>query len=175
MLYLRSLLLLFPVMLVLGGCSEPNTGPAKVHWDRDACERCRMVLSDRHHAAQVRQHLADGKSKVYLFDDIGCAVVWLNDKPWADASGTEIWVNDWRSGDWLNARTATYLPDQITPMEYGFGAQAEPDPAGLDFARMRQRVLEKEGSDGRHGMHMGNHDMQMPEHDMQMPKSASGG
>ena len=50
------------VLLTLVGCSgEPETGPAKVTWDRDACERCRMVLSDRHHAAQVRVPPGEGR------------------------------------------------------------------------------------------------------------------
>ena len=43
------------LLLLLAACSgDPGTGPAEVTWDRDACARCNMVLSDRHHSAQVR-------------------------------------------------------------------------------------------------------------------------
>jgi len=154
--YQRLLLPLLALgwLLLLGGCSEPQTGPAEVHWDRDTCERCRMVLSDRRHAAQVRHRLADGRSKVYRFDDIGCAVVWLHDKPWGDDPKTEIWVNDWRDGKWIDARKATYVTGQITPMQYGFGAQSAPDPKGLDFEQMRASVLEQEGLNGEHREHL---------------------
>ena len=151
---ITQLLSLLALLGLLAACSEPNTGPGKVHWDRDTCKRCGMVLSDRHYAVQVRHHTGPGKSKVYEFDDIGCAVVWLHDKPWADAPDTEIWVNDWRNGKWIDARKATYVPDQITPMAYGFGAQSEPDPRGHSFAQVRQKVLQDEGLLKEHARHL---------------------
>lgn len=142
------------LLVLMSGCSEPNTGPGKVHWDRDTCKRCGMVLSDRHYAVQVRHHTAPGKSRVYEFDDIGCAVVWLHDKPWRDAADTEIWVNDWRNGKWIDARKATYVPDQITPMAYGFGAQDEPDPRGHSFQQVERKVLNDEGLLKEHTRHL---------------------
>ncbi len=43
------------LVLLLAACSgDPGTGPKDVRWDRDACERCRMVLSDRNFSAQIR-------------------------------------------------------------------------------------------------------------------------
>ena len=63
------------VLLALSACSDNGTGPVEVKWDRDACERCRMVLSDRYHAAQIRGGPADRKARVYKFDDIGGAIV----------------------------------------------------------------------------------------------------
>ena len=150
---LRSLYAL--IVLVLAACSgDPGTGAVEPKWDRDICERCRMVLSDRFHSAQVR-HSAPGKrSRVHLFDDIGCAVIWLQDKPWRDDPGTEIWVNDHRTGSWIDARTATYVKGQRAPMEYGLGAQASPDPAGLSFARARDHILEVEKRFNAHGVHL---------------------
>ena len=134
------------LMLLFNACSmDPGNGPADVKWDRYACERCRMVLSDRHYSVQVR-YLPEGKkrTKVLYFDDIGCATLWLEEKPWKDDPGTEIWVTDHRSGDWIDARTATYLKEKITPMEYGLGAQREPVPGGLDFERVKLHVVEVE-------------------------------
>ena len=113
-----------------------------------------MVLSDRQHAAQVRVPEADGRSKVHFFDDIGCAVVWLEDKPFRDDARTEIWVTDWRTGDWVDARKAVYLAGQVTPMEYGLGAQTEPNPQALDFAAARERIFEVERKYNVHGGHL---------------------
>lgn len=147
------LVLLFAASLV--SCSgDPGTGPVEVGWDDATCERCRMVLSDRHYAAQVRARDSDGSSRVFLFDDIGCAVVWLQDKPWRDHPATEIWVNDWRSGAWIDARTAHYLRGQDTPMQYGLGAQAEPIQQSLDFAAAKAHILEVERGDEVHGGHL---------------------
>ena len=143
-------------LLIVSACSQPpDTGPVKVKWDRDICARCSMVLSDRHHSAQVRAHEIPGKrSKVYLFDDIGCAVIWLQDKPWRDDPKTEIWVNDHRSGEWIDARSAHYLPGQVTPMEYGLGAQSDPTANSLNFEQARLRILELEARFNTHGIHL---------------------
>jgi copper chaperone NosL len=143
------------VLLGLTACSgDPGTGPLDVKWDRYTCERCRMVLSDRNHSAQVRVPQAEGRSKVVFFDDIGCAVVWLEDKPVRDDKRTEIWVTDWRTGDWIDARKAVYLAGQVTPMEYGLGAQTEPNAQALDFAAARERIFEVERKYNVHGGHL---------------------
>ena len=130
--------------LMLGGCSENNTGPAEVKWDRDTCDRCGMVLSDRLHAAQVRGGPAGGKSRVYKFDDIGGAVVWLSEQAWREVPGIEFWVTDYRDGHWIDGFTATYLYGQRTPMDFGFGAQAEAAEGGMNFAAMRSMVVDNE-------------------------------
>lgn len=136
----------------LAGCSgDPGTGPVEVKWDRDPCERCRMVLSDRRHAAQVRFVDPGGRSRVMKFDDLGCAIVWLDDKPWKAASSTEIWVNDHRDGQWLDARTAHYVTGQVTPMEYGLGAQTEKAEGALTFEQAAAHVWEIERRFNKHG------------------------
>ena len=85
---LMRYVLLCMVFLVASCTGDPGTGPVEVKWDRDTCERCRMVLSDRFHSAQVRGGPAGEKTKVYKFDDIGCAVIWLEDKTWKDEQRT---------------------------------------------------------------------------------------
>jgi len=141
--------------LMLAACGDPGAGPVDVKWDRVTCERCRMVLSDRHHAAQIRVRGANGHSKVHAFDDLGCALVWIEDNPAKDDPATEIWVNDWRTGDWIDARAASYVPNQVTPMAYGLGAQPDPAPNTLTFEQARSRVLELER---RYDVHGGNLD-----------------
>jgi len=142
-------------VLVLSACSnDPGTGPKDVRWDRDACERCRMVLSDPHFAAQVRYFPKDKRSKVLKFDDIGCAVLWLKGKSWETDNKTEIWVADYRSGEWLDARTATYVSRKVTPMEYGLGAQAEPIASGLNYEQAITHIEDIEKRFNIHGLQL---------------------
>ena len=154
-----TLLRLLPALLLLGqlaGCSgDPGTGPQPVKWDRYTCERCRMVLGDRQHAAQIRLPDADGRPKVYFFDDLGCALIWLQDQDNGQGPGTEIWVTDWRDGHWIDARGARYLGGQQTPMAYGFGAQEEAAPETIDFEQARRSILARE--DGHQPHHHAGH------------------
>ena len=144
---------LLALLTLLAACSgDPGTGPVEVTWDRDACARCNMVLSDRHHSAQVR-HTPSGtrRSQVWTFDDLGCAVLWLDRQPWASDPAVEIWVTDHRSSEWIDARQAHYVPGKLTPMEYGLGAQAQPGSDTLDFAGARAHIYEVERRFNVHG------------------------
>ena len=85
-----------------------------------------------------------GKSTLHFFDDIGCAVIWLDKQPWRGDPRTEIWVNDWRNGAWIDARTAYYLKGKETPMQYGLGAQTEPMPGAIDYAAAKTHIFEVE-------------------------------
>ena len=136
----RHLIFVITVML-LAGCSETSTGPVEVKWDRDVCERCRMMLSDRYHAAQIR---GGEKSKVYKFDDIGGAILWIQDKEWKDNESTEIWVNDHRTGNWIDARKAWYVTGQSTPMEFGLGAQREEPVDGMNYVEAEAFIIQRD-------------------------------
>ncbi|ODB94057.1 hypothetical protein A3194_05180 [Candidatus Thiodiazotropha endoloripes] len=144
----------FLAMLV--ACSgDTGTGPKEVKWDRDACERCRMVVSDHFHAAQIRYLAPDKKrTEVAMFDDIGCATLWLVGKPWESDPNTEIWVADHRTGDWIDARKATYVEGNLTPMEFGLGAQSETAPGGLNFEQAKQHIIKVEKRFDHHGVHL---------------------
>ncbi len=138
------------------GCSgDPGTGPVDVKWDRYTCEHCRMVISDPEHAVQIRVKSPGRRSQMHFFDDIGCALVWLEDKPFRDASDTEIWVADWRNGHWIDARKAYYLPGQVTPMQYGLGAQSDPRADALSFAQAKAHIFQVEQRAKGHGGHQG--------------------
>lgn len=134
------------LVLLLAGCGgDPQTGPIEPHWDRDACERCRMVLSDRAYAAQIR-YQPQGRKRVQTlwFDDIGCATLWLDEQPWRDDPVVEIWVTDQDSGQWIDARTAHYVIGRVTPMAYGLGASAVPHQGSLDFEQAKQHIRDME-------------------------------
>jgi len=140
------------LLLLLVGCSAGNTsGPEEVRWDRETCTRCAMALGDRLSAAQVRGAPAGQQTRVYKFDDIGCAVIWLDGQPWKDDARTELWVTDQRTGQWLDARAATYIPGKRSSMGFGLGAQPETAPQGMDFGRARQYIYEIEAHEHVHG------------------------
>ena len=118
--------LFFAVMLLLGfnGCEKKQitTELQEVHWDRDMCARCKMVTSDRHHAVQV----IDPKTgKSYMFDDIGCALLWFEDEKISWKDQAKIWITDVDTGKWIDARNAFYDTGNVTPMAYGFAAHAK--------------------------------------------------
>ncbi len=142
------------LLLILSGCGvDPGTGPGDVKWDREICERCRMVLSDRHHSSQIRYFPANKKrSKVMKFDDIGCAVIWLEDKPWKDDPQTQIWVTDRNGGGWIDARQAFYIKGDVTPMEYGLGAQQEAVEGSLTFDQAKAHIFDVEQRFNLHGL-----------------------
>lgn len=125
---MRKILFLLSALfftLSFSGCEKKSTTAlSEVHWDRDMCARCVMVVSDRMNTVQVK-HPDTGKS--YMFDDIGCMVLWFKEEkiPWQDRA--TIWITDNANGEWINARTAFYTTHNITPMAYGFGAHASRD------------------------------------------------
>ena len=147
-----SVLLTAVLTLLLGGCSnEPDTGPGKIRWDRDVCERCVMAVSDPNFSAQIRGGPVDGKQKLYKFDDLGCAVIWLDEQDWKNNPAVEIWINHYQTGEWIDARKAWYVKNQLTPMNYGLGAQVEHAPGALNFEQARTHIYKIEEELNLHG------------------------
>ena len=134
------------LVAALTGCQKKSTGDiAQMHWDRDMCERCKMAISERKYAVQV----IDPKThKAYKFDDIGCAVLWFDEEhiPWKEQA--KIWITDAKTGKWIDAKTAIYTDDSITPMAFGFAAYTpETLPANhhtRNFSEIVRKVKEIE-------------------------------
>ena len=138
--YISSLLFIFSIT----ACQDKKADDLTVHWDRDMCSRCVMVISDRHNTVQVI-NAKTGKKDV--FDDIGCMVVWsqkdnhLNNKD-------RIWVNDVQTGEWIDARKAFYDAGNVTPMGYGFSAHKlksniKDGKEVLNYNDVLKKILEK--------------------------------
>jgi len=134
------------ILFSFSGCEKKKIGGVeKIHWDRDMCERCQMAISERKFAAEI---INPKSGKVYKFDDIGCATLWLKEEkiPWAKSA--IIWVIDAKSGKFINAREAKYTDDSITPMAYGFAAFSEKTvPKGaktFDFPYVVKKIEEIE-------------------------------
>jgi len=130
--------------ILISGCdTKIDLNPKKIHWDRDMCERCKMVLSDRKFSAQA---INPDNGRKYVFDDIGCVILWFkeNNISWKDRA--VIWVNDAKTGEWIDARKAFYDALNITPMAYGFGAHTKKediktDQEVIDFEEVTRRVI----------------------------------
>ncbi|BBG66337.1 nitrous oxide reductase maturation protein, outer-membrane lipoprotein NosL [Hydrogenimonas sp.] len=139
------LLLSFTFMAGFGGCEKKDWRvPEKMHWDRDMCERCKMAVSDRNYAVEV----VDPKThKHYKFDDIGCALLWFKENGYGWMKDAVIWVNDAKTGEWIDAKKAYYTTGNVTPMGFGFAAYKSPDEAGgketIGFDEVIERVLKR--------------------------------
>ena len=139
-------------LLLLTACSnEPENGPGEVRWDRDTCTRCVMTMSDPDFAAQIRGGPANETPGLNKFDDLGCAMIWLDQQPWKDNPAVEIWVNQYQGGDWIDAKQAYYVKNQLTPMNYGLGAQLEATPDAMSFSEAREHIYKIEEELNLHG------------------------
>jgi len=143
----KPLLLLtiyFSLFSMFTGCEERSkTDVAKVHWDRDMCARCVMVVSDRKNTTQVRN---PKNGRTYMFDDIGCTILWFKEQNISWKEHAIIWITDSQSGEWIDARTAFYDTENVTPMAYGFSAHKTKETIKegqeiVDFKELSNRVI----------------------------------
>lgn len=107
------------IFMFLGCENRVEQGASKVHWDRDMCARCVMVISDRKNTVQLQD---PATKKVYKFDDIGCMAIWFIDENINFNEGSDIWITDADTGEWIDARKAFYTTGNLTPMAFGFSA-----------------------------------------------------
>jgi len=130
--YIKILLLLIVAMLFIACEKKVQTNLSEVHWDRDMCSRCVMVVSDRKHAIQVKNP-QNGKS--YMFDDIGCMALWFDEENISWKNKAVIWIVDASTKKFIDARSAFYDMDNITPMSFGFWAHKTKDsiPKGKEI------------------------------------------
>ena len=138
----RALLRLLPAAAAvlagpLAACGGPATGPEDVRWGRENCDYCGMIIDDRRFAGELRDPAG---RKVWKFDDIGCAAMFLAKQSWTDSPRAEVWVGDSERGTWLDGRKARYLAGARTPMNYGFAAVDGDRPGALTFAEFRKAV-----------------------------------
>jgi len=118
--YFKLFISLF-VVVFFGACESKSskTALSEVHWDRDMCSRCVMVVSDRKNSVQVKN--PDNGNK-HMFDDIGCMALWFEEENISWKNKAVVWITDVQSGEWIDAKTAFYDTNNKTPMAYGFSA-----------------------------------------------------
>lgn len=139
-------LLLTPLAAALSACGKSGwpEGMAEIKWDRDTCTRCRMAISDRRFAGEVRGGPQD---QLYKFDDIGCLLFWLQEQPWGKDAGLRLWIADAASKpdrlNWLDPRQARFVGGKVSPMGYNYAAYGDAPGPSLSFDEMREQVLQK--------------------------------
>jgi len=112
--------------------------PIKLNLHHLQDPQCAMVVEKNEFAAQ----LAAKSGKTWVFDDVGCMVLWQDKKVFMDAP--KLWVYTLDTHRWIDATRAYYSVDESTPMKHGFGAHERGDPSFLDYKQMRTRVLHGE-------------------------------
>ncbi|GJM43700.1 MAG: hypothetical protein DHS20C21_05420 [Gemmatimonadota bacterium] len=144
---LRAVAVVAVFATFLAACSgAPETGPVEVRWDRDVCAQCTMAISDRNYAAQVRGAPAGEPTRVDAFDDLGCAVLWLDAQAWKSDPRTEVWVTDHRTGEWIDARIAGYVDERVSPMDFGLGAVKDPAQGSFGWDEAAERIRDKQSA-----------------------------
>ncbi len=150
--FLFALFTIVSMLVLLTGCGKNDqTGPVEVKWDRDTCQRCQMMLSDHDFSAQVRVFPEGKRSRVYKFDDMGCAVLWLETQPYKNDPKTELWVNDYKTNDWLEAKKAWFVKGEISPMGYGLGAEKNKTEGALNYEQAVKHIEKVEKKLNIHG------------------------
>ena len=133
----------FSLFTFLGCEQKITTELHKVHWDRDMCERCKMVVSDRKNTVQV---INPKTGRSYMFDDIGCTILWFKEDKIEWENNATIWINNIETGKWIDAKKAFYDTENITPMAYGFGAHSSKTTIKkgqeiVDYEEVKKRVI----------------------------------
>jgi len=139
---MKNLLLLLSMLLLLAcGENKETDKAAPMHWDRDMCARCVMVISDRKNSVQV---IENKSKKVYKFDDLGCMVIWAKDNS-KDIKNSKVWVTDANTGEWIDAKKAFYTSGNVTPMAYGFSAYKSKENLSntMTFDKVYKEILDK--------------------------------
>lgn len=103
----------------------PPSGPVEPAWDRVACARCHMLVSDPAFAAQL--HLPSGE--VLFFDDPGCLLLERAEHP--ERTGP-AWFHDSAGERWLAEGEARFVDGARTPMGHGFAAVGAGSAGALD-------------------------------------------
>lgn len=127
--------------IFLMGCdSKPDLSPKKIYFDRDVCDRCKMVISTQNYVAQI-VNSKDGKH--YNFDDIGCALNWIKEKNISWESDAIIYIADVTNSQMINAKEAFYLGKANSPMNFGFAAyKVKQEGENFDYEQVKERVVE---------------------------------
>ncbi|MFW2590967.1 hypothetical protein ACN5PC_03470 [Aliarcobacter butzleri] len=133
------LLLMVLGMLFIACESQIDKTPREVKFDREVCERCKMIISDRNYATQV---VNPNNGKRYYYDDIGCTILWFKENSISWENEAIIYVTDAKTGRWIDARKAFWTYGATTPMNFGFSAYEvkQGSVENFDYSYVVERV-----------------------------------
>ncbi len=97
---------------------------------------CNMTIEDITYSAQV---VLENKDTLF-FDDIGCLVLWLQNKPNKEKFILWVWAKD--KNKYIDALKAWYSLTESTPMHYGFGAYKEKQTNYINFDTMSNKMIQ---------------------------------
>ncbi|MDD5302727.1 MAG: nitrous oxide reductase accessory protein NosL [Elusimicrobia bacterium] len=122
--------------LVLSACARSSNDLPEIHYGRDACARCGMIVSEERFASG---YIGAGGETV-AYDDLGEFLDAVSKEP---ALAAKSYVHDAQDGRWLRAAQAVFvkLEGFATPMGSGYAAFASEKEAG-DFATRLGKRLE---------------------------------
>ncbi|MEA3418918.1 MAG: hypothetical protein U9Q90_05910 [Campylobacterota bacterium] len=124
-----------PITIITGNM-EMKPLPIKINHTNDP--QCAMLIKTNYNTAQIAA--PDGRT--WFFDDPGCMVLWIEDKPFRDQA--KLWVHTIDTKQWINAKTARFGITDRSEMGYGFGARERETNETIDFEEMRLRMLRGE-------------------------------
>ncbi len=124
-----------PITIVSGNAAKK---PLPIKYNKTNDTECAMLIKSDRNAAEVVA--PDGRT--WFFDDPGCMVKWLKDKPFKDKA--TLWVHTLDTKRWIDARKAWYGVKDHTEMHYGFGAREKPASDRIGFKEMYLRMLRGE-------------------------------
>lgn len=99
---------------------------------------CGMIIESQEFASQVCAK--DGKT--WFFHDHGGMVHWLQDKDFKKEATIWVWAKD--SKKWIKAENAFFSRNDVTPMNYGFGAYEHNETNLISFEHMGILMLRGE-------------------------------
>lgn len=125
------------VFLAAGCKNSINLKPEEIKYDREVCERCTMQVSDKFHSAQV---VNPKTGEHFFFDDLGCALLWLEEKMFTWKDSAVIYFTDAISGKWLDGKKAVLAHPFTTPMSFRVGAFSDKSavPEGKEILTYEQ-------------------------------------
>ncbi|MBL9147832.1 MAG: nitrous oxide reductase accessory protein NosL [Phycisphaerae bacterium] len=128
-----SVALAFVAVASLARCGDaPPDGPPELRLGHDVCAHCGMMLAeDRCAAASIA--VVDGQPAYLLWDDVGCLLDWLRERP--DSTFSAHFVRDYDARSWVDAPKATFLMTEAIRTPMGSWIVAFASPAGAEGAR----------------------------------------
>lgn len=124
------------------GCSRTATdAPPVVHYGRDECAGCGMIVSDERYACALRVTI-DGETRDLIFDDIGDMLDYQREKGGA-MQVARCYVHDFESKRWIDGSTAAFVKsdDVHSPMGSGIVAASDRTAAESLQAKLGGKVL----------------------------------
>ena len=105
---------------------------------------CGMVIESLQFASQV----CDKTGKTWFFHDHGGMARWLQDKDFKKDAKIWVWAKD--SKKWVEAKSAFFSRNDLTPMNYGFGAYEQKKDGFVDFDKVGELMLAGENLNNPH-------------------------